>query len=266
MKKTIKLVMPLLIGMLLSCTEESPFIPDNEMVVVQAYLYADEAVRDIRLTSTLPIDADTSKAPPINDADVTLIKDGKRYLLSASPGDSGYYHYEGDDLTVNSGDLFKIEVNYKDEVITAETTVPDAPQGMVLSDTVLSIPDYYRPIEMTEEITLTWSNDDAQLYYVVVENIDENPEEILTFMPSRGGKRMISLPTNRDYYTINFRTVSYRGRHRIRLYRINQEYADLYLSRQQDSRDLNEPLTNIRNGLGIFSAFNSDSLFFTVTR
>ena len=47
-----------------------------------------------------------------------------------------------------------------------------------------------------------------------------------------------------------------------RVYRINQEYADLYGSRQQDSRDLNEPLTNNRNGLGVFSAFNSQAVYF----
>jgi hypothetical protein len=266
MKRVIKLSFLLMIILLWGCTEDSPFIPDNKLVVVQAYLYADEPVSDIRLTTTLPIDADTGKAPPINNADVTLIKDGQRFLLSASPGDSGYYHYEGSDLTVNADDIFNIEVNYEDEIISAETTVPEAPVGMALSDTILSIPNYYRPIEMTKEITLSWSNENEQLYFVVIENIDENPDEILTFMPSRGGKKMISLPTNRDYYTINFRSVSYRGKHRVKLYRINQEYADLYLSRQQDSRDLNEPLTNIQNGLGIFSAFNSDSLFFTVTR
>jgi len=46
------------------------------------------------------------------------------------------------------------------------------------------------------------------------------------------------------------------------LYRVNQEYVDLYKSRDQDSRNLNEPLTNIENGLGIFSAFANDSVYF----
>ena len=31
-------------------------------------------------------------------------------------------------------------------------------------------------------------------------------------------------------------------------------------NRTQDSRDLNEPPSNIRNGLGVFSAFNSLSV------
>jgi hypothetical protein len=46
----------------------------------------------------------------------------------------------------------------------------------------------------------------------------------------------------------------------VRVYRVNKEYADLYRSRQQDTRSLNEPLTNVQNGLGVFSAFASDSV------
>jgi hypothetical protein len=67
---------------------------------------------------------------------------------------------------------------------------------------------------------------------------------------------------NRDSYSINHRIIIHYGRHQVKLYRINQEYADLYMSRQQDSRDLNEPLTNIQNGLGVFSAFNSEIVYF----
>ncbi|MDA3862202.1 MAG: hypothetical protein PF445_13365 [Melioribacteraceae bacterium] len=50
------------------------------------------------------------------------------------------------------------------------------------------------------------------------------------------------------------------------LYRVNKEYVDLYESRDQDSRNLNEPLTNIENGLGVFSAFASDSVYFNAVK
>ena len=39
--------------------------------------------------------------------------------------------------------------------------------------------------------------------------------------------------------------MTHLGKHRVKVCRVNQEYADLYQSRNQDSRDLNEPLTNI---------------------
>jgi len=37
-------------------------------------------------------------------------------------------------------------------------------------------------------------------------------------------------------------------------------------NRNQDSRDLNEPPSNVQNALGVFSAFNSQEAFFEVVR
>ena len=52
----------------------------------------------------------------------------------------------------------------------------------------------------------------------------------------------------------------------MRVWRNNEEYAQLYASRQQDSRDLNEPATNIHGGLGVFSAFSADTTSFVAVK
>ena len=65
---------------------------------------------------------------------------------------------------------------------------------------------------------------------------------------------------------IGLRQLEHLGRHRAIVYRVNQEYADLYNNRVQDSRDLNEPPSNIRGGLGVFSAFNSVAREFDLVR
>ncbi len=48
--------------------------------------------------------------------------------------------------------------------------------------------------------------------------------------------------------------------------RVNEEYAPLYATLQQDSRDLNEPFTNITGGLGVFTAFAADTTSVTVIK
>jgi len=251
----------------ISCTEDSPLIPDSDLLVVQAYLYANEPVTDIKLTSTVAIDADTSIAPPVNDADVTLVRNDQRFDLVLSPGDSGGYHYPGNDLVVEENDIFKIAIEYKNQNITAETYVPVPPVNMNISDTTLTVPDFtnFNPslFQDMDEITLSWDNEDNDMFFVVIDNLEKNPQEIESGFRSFAQK-FISQPINRNTYPLRFRSFTHLGRHRIKLYRINQEYADLYQSREQDSRDLNEPLTNVVNGLGVFSAFNSDSLFLTV--
>jgi hypothetical protein len=264
-----------LLTLVTGCTKESPMTPSAEQVVVQAYLYAGEPVSDIRLTGTIPLGSQVTKAPPVNDAEVSLMKKGVEYKLDASPGDSGYYHYPKTDLLVQAGDDFQILVRRGGLTIEAETTVPPAPDSVrVSSDTLVLSTVFGRPTgglggeDSTGTLTVSWKRQSSALYYVVVESVEANPDTIATSGFFRGGgawmRRMISTPTNDDHYVIRRTDVSFLGRHEAKVYRVNQEYADLYGSRQQDSRDLNEPLTNIKNGLGVFSAFNSTAVNFDV--
>ena len=109
---------------------------------------------------------------------------------------------------------------------------------------------------------MAWSNPTAGYFYVVIESIDSSRQFLRN--DSVFTRRFVSNPTNEASYTINNNSILYTGRQVLTLYHVNKEYADLYLSRQQDTYSLNEPLTNVHNGLGIFSAFASDSLYFSV--
>ena len=116
-------------------------------------------------------------------------------------------------------------------------------------------------IRKSMTLTVNWEQVNDALCYILVENIDTNPVAVVSKFNQKPG-RFISQPIAAGEYTVNAMMMTHLGKHRVKIYRVNQEYADLYQSRNQDSRDLNEPLTNIVNGLGVFSAFNSDSVFF----
>ncbi len=81
-----------------------------------------------------------------------------------------------------------------------------------------------------------------------------------------GGFRLVTQPTTTNFHDIRMFSLEVLGLHEAILYRVNQEYADLYENREQDSRDLNEPPTNMEGGLGVFSAFNSQRQLFEVVR
>lgn len=258
---------------MLGCTEDSPISPESDLIVVRGYIYAGEPVDDIQLTSTLQLGSEEAKAPPINDATVALVKNGQQYELVLSEGDSGYYHYDGNELTVEAGDQFSIEVSYQDQQIYGTTNVPEAPKNVKISSTTLMFPDFETMWEMRQQgisrdsirasmtLTVNWEQVSDALYYILVENIDENPVEVESGFGRQPGQ-FISQPIAAGEYTVNAMMMTHLGKHRVKVYRVNQEYADLYQSRNQDSRDLNEPLTNIVNGLGVFSAFNSESVYF----
>ena len=100
-------------------------------------------------------------------------------------------------------------------------------------------------------------------FYVNLINIDANPTAIDSWFGS-ALQDFVFPPINDDSFAIRLPFITHLGNHRITVYKVNQEYVDLYESREQDTRDLNEPLTNINNGLGVFSAFNQTSVTLNV--
>ncbi len=243
-------------------------------LVLNAYLYEDEPVSSIRLSETLPFTSSDTVFPLISDANISIQWQDQDYPLL--PSDSaGFYHCPDSNLKIISGENYSIDIDHGEDVITAETTVPQKPDSMKLSSTTIEIDPNLTPWEMRQagiaDIEVTWSNPNGDYFYVLVENIEEDPEDIeFGFSGSGGGIRkfsFLSRPFITDTYVIRvFLSVQQYGTHRIKLFRVNQEYADLYENREQDSRNLTEPLSNVNNGLGIFTAFSYDEAYFEVVK
>ena len=265
-------VIPLMVG--LGCTDESPLAPEADLVVMRAYLFAGEPVTEIRLTSSLVLGSTDSVAPPVEDADVYLTRNGTRYVLQPTAGRAGFYDYPGNDLAVEAGDEFTIEITYLGRVASASTVVPSKPAQVGVYPDQLGIQELTFGMgrgrfqnDDTTAVQVTWTNPGGESYYVTLENIESDPAPIFeppAGFPARPPLRFVSIPVNSEEYRITRRSVTYFGTHKVKVYRVNREYVDLFISRNQDPRDLNEPLTNITGGLGIFTAFNSESVLIEV--
>ena len=245
---------------------------DAHQVVVEAFLFAGEPVDDVRLTETVPLGEDPALAPTVDDAVVTLVRGGERWALSRLEG-PGAYGYAGEDLEVREGDLFRLEVEAFGRTATGETVVPPPPDGVALDKDRLEVPVISPAVIQsgllqTLQLTVTWENPDGRLHFVDIEGLDPHAESILPNVIREGIRRfrLRSAPTEENFHTIGLRQLEDMGPHRAIVYRVNKEYADLYDNRVQDSRDLNEPPTNIRGGLGVFSAFNSVAREFELVR
>ena len=257
------LVLPLFF-ISIGCEESISTEINKDIVVVQGFIYADQPVTDISLTEVLPLGSEDTLAPPITNAEVFISKGNDKYLLIPDETREGFYYYPGNDLLISSGDELSMEVNVYDQKILAETIVPPKPTNLELNSDTLLIPEFvmgFPPDLEYYSITLTWDNFDNSYYYVVIDNIEDDAEPIER-ISGKFASRFVSEPSISNEYRVGFRTVTHFGKHLMILYRVNQEYVDLYESRDQDSRNLNEPLTNIKNGLGVFSAFASDSVYF----
>jgi hypothetical protein len=268
MKTTFTLLM-LLILVSAGCNN-NPAFPNDTQVVLQGYLYANQPVQDIQVMSSFAIGSSDTGNMPISNAAVALLKNGTRYKLTPSPGRPGYYSYTGNDLAVTTGDDFTIEVVVGTQTVTAETIVPKKPDQVRLSiqtisfqlDSVQSRLGVRTRVNSSDSAVVTWNNPSSDYFFVVVESID--PARQLIRPDSTFTRRFVSDPINQSQFLVNNNAILYTGRHVVRVYHVDKEYANLYRSRTQDSRTLNEPYTNVNNGLGIFSAFASDSLLFNV--
>ncbi len=276
MKTTITLALFALV--LLAACDSVDSGEGDDLIVVEAFLFAGEPIDDIHLSSVLPIDSEDTLATPINDAAVRLVKGGAAYALMPS-GTEGFYHYPGDDLTVETGDVFRLEVDYGSTRIAAETTVPAPPTGVSMPVSRISVPavgddfrairELFQALVQDNTLSVTWDNPEAESYFVALEApANDNPDYLLPeFIRDRfGGFRIVTEPTTANFYDIPILSLEVVGAYTTTIYRINQEYADLYENREQDSRDLNEPPTNIDGGLGVFSAFNGQSITFQIVR
>lgn len=263
--------------MLLGACDTATGALDGDIAVIEAFLFAGEPVDSVRVTSTIPFNSADSVAMPINDAQIRLIKGSAVYALEAR-GAAGYYYYPGEDLVVEPGDRFRFEMEYQGQTVTSETDVPPAPVGVALDSSAILVPSFGIGIGrppfggggpgLNNGLLVTWDNSENQLHYVLVRGLEEEHEAIFPdFLGQRIRPfRFISEPTLDNFFEINLQILEGLGAHEVRVYRVNQEYADLYENREQDSRDLNEPPNNINGALGIFSAFNSVAIPFEVIR
>jgi len=275
MIKLISIAVPFIL-MIASC-EKSTMTDFDNLLVLEGYLFQDEKVDSIHLTKSLSFATDDTVYTPVDDAQITLFWDNNQYQLENIG--NGYYNYNGNDLLIKVGNTYVIEINYKGQKITSSTIVPKKPSIHSLTDTVVEIDTVFTfgPPQFTGTvdagIEITWDNPDNSYYYVVIESADSASASIEMggggFYNGTGPRpnmifRFRSEPFIGDRYMINSRMLEKYGKHIIKIYCVNEEYANLYENRSQDSRHLSEPVTNVKNGLGVFTAFSYDEVSFYV--
>lgn len=255
--------------------QSNPVIPAATQIVLQAYLYAGQPVNDITVMLSRPLSSSDTSNTMVANAAVTLTRNGTVYQLAPVPQDSGQYYYPGQDLVVQPGDQFEIAVTCDGVTATAETIVPSIPAGLSTNISTITFTQdsttsrfggTFVRLTSSDSLVVSWNNSSKLPFYVILESVDSTQQPLTS--DSLGNfnftRRFVTEPTTSSSFQVPQSDFNYLGKYKITLYRVNQEYVNLYASRQQDSRALNEPLTNVTNGLGIFTAFASDSTFVNV--
>lgn len=258
---------------IISCEDVPDFQQDDTIPVVEAFLYVDDPVDDIKISEVIPF-ASGITDNEVNGLDIEIIWNESIYPLLNSETGGGRYFYPGDDLEIRSGETYEIRFEYEGAIISSSTKIPSAPTGLNLSNSSLALPqliDVFDVLELVRDennsVNIEWDNANGDYYFLVIENLESNPESIDLNNILNFNFEFVSTPIQDNFFTmIPFIHYTQFGTHRIILYRVNEEYALLYETLEQDSRDLNEPFTNITNGVGIFSGFASDTVYLEINK
>ncbi len=266
---------PILFALLFSCSDVENTDPK---FIIEGFVFAGEPVNNVTIKEQIGIDEPDSIKRLIPDARVVLIKEGEEYLLQY---EDEKYQYFGNDLSIESGDELRLEASVGDRTASAETVVPEPTSGLTISDTQMIVPpivlSFNLQAELTDlffnvRLTAKWDNPDDELHFIVIEPVVNEFDSIFPSGFPQSGIDFLSefkfAPEALEIDTFSIIGIAFEsyGRHRAKVYRVNQEYADLFDNPEQDSRDLTSPPTNVVNGFGIFSAFAADSVFFDIVR
>jgi hypothetical protein len=235
----------------------------GKIAIVESYLYAGDSVIKIKVSKLLPVSDDTLEAIEYISG-LSLQVNGS--VLTET--DSGYYTLSLGAGKIHPGDSYTLRFLCYGDTISTATTIPATPEGFSISSSVL----YAKRITSTstgfgsmDEVELTWLNDDAGYYYIIVEYIDSVPDYIISAMEDTELPVMRSIaPTQSNTSRIDRRNISFFGSYRIVLYKVNKDFADLYHSITTNSNNIEDPITGITNGYGVFTGMSSDTVYLEV--
>jgi len=255
--------------LLVSCTQESIQQTETKTTIVEGYLSAGSHIDSLRVTQSYSYGQLEEEIITLDDLKVSISGDNTQ--IDLVPIGSGYY--QNTNHIIKAGTNYQLEIERDDEIISAETYVPENNAASISKSQVkmTKIEAGVFPsggIVIPEPVEVSWTNDDGDYYYVLIKNIETDPEYVNDNIAQFEGQlQFVTEPQISNVYVIRAqRELRQFGTYQIIVFRVNPEYAALYESTGGSTLSLEEPPTNIVNGLGIFTGVSSDTLYLEVIK
>lgn len=175
----------------------------------------------------------------------------------------GTYTLSNISEALKDGSQYKLRFEYNNKTIAASTSIPAKPVGLNISETVIDRSSSWYYTDSIPEVTVSWENKDNSYYQIYIQSLSETSGSTQAPASMGGGfGKMMMQPIQSNSYTLKMHDMSYAGFYRCVLYKITDEYAELY--ERMSSTDLANPVSFIDNGLGIFTAYSADTILYKV--
>ncbi len=250
---------------LASCSKElmTPITGDNT-AIVESYLKAGDSAILVYISKMLPYSDDTSDIKEMIPGIDVFINGNKLNEI-----ENGIYQLQMGNERVSGGTTYNLEFEYSGNTVSSQTTIPGSPvdfassASYIYADRIVagspSHPGMMDPVE------LTWTNTDNSYYYLIVKYLEATPDYInANFTNSDFQFIQSSSPTRESFYRLDQRNIRCFGTYRILLYKVTNEFNDVFTKNGTNSNNLVNPSTNIINGFGVFTGMNADTLYLEV--
>lgn len=259
-------------GLLTACETEKVETNLSKEIIVESYIQPGDSI-GMQLKHLLQYYGTDTVAKTLDNCSVSVYVNQKPYALAFR--DTGCYALIDSTLKIKENDSISMVFQFGELQIAANTVIPTKPVNFIASSYSISVPDFSSGMPGSgggerpsmESLSLSWTNSDNSYYMIAVQPVSANPvaiNESDTISDNR--RRMFrNEPSASSSYNIPPMEFRYKGLHRIILYHLNPEYATLYKFSGNTSLNISEPPTNIKNGFGIFTGMNSDTLYVSVS-
>jgi hypothetical protein len=265
----------------LACQETNDVVNPGDKPVIEAYLAPNQIV-SMKVFTEIPYSStDSAYSKPITNLLIKIeLSDGKSFnLVHESDG-----IYKSTQKVIGGvGTTIKMSFAHNGRTVSASTIIPPKPVGFAMDVkeiTRVSRDFSTRPQpgqgggftqEARTPVNLTWTNPDNVYYFVAAQSLEENPVSVVVF-PTTGEfgpmpvRRFNNQPVQTEASTLQSQSFEYFGKYGVILYRLNPDYAALYVNNSTTSQNIATPISSITNGLGIFTGINADTLVLNVKK
>jgi len=276
--------------------DESTYEPK---IVFNGFLYPGNPVTRIQINRNFPLGQTINKEEiALSDAQVKLtdLSTGRIDTLTYN-SDSSWYEYKGDDLKIEYGKSYRLDVNARidgvDLQANSTTTIPQAGFGIV-RDSSVSGNLYYRQenvvLQLIPLLFKYTQSLDAAFYMLSISALDasissfiyENPMgQDINDMIERGRtiedlqygsrwKRPDSQSSFLSSFEVNWFRIWFYGQYRFVLYAGDQNYYHYFSTHKNVmgmDGNLHEPIFDIEgDGIGVFGSAIADTIYINVLK
>jgi hypothetical protein len=239
----------------------------KEQIVVQGMMYVGQPLR-VRLTRTLPMGQTYDAAETgVSGADVHVSAATDTFQLVEQATDAnggGYYMVEDTTVEAAAGAEYAIHVEVGQHILDASTV------GAGSTDIEFQNADTVEYGDPNNFLVLRWQRDSlAAGYAALIENLEPDWYEDYRAVSGNNGPDLVpwniwTIPATDDSLKLPWIALGFTGRHRVRLLTCDRNLWNYMWTYVPGDAEEN-PVSNVRGGLGIFSVGGVDTTYFMLT-